>query len=234
VIAGRDVTVRRDGRAILDGVTLALRPGSFAVLAGPNGAGKSTLLAVLSGLLRPDFGRVDAPSPRAQKLAWLAQRESSAWDMTLAEVAALGRIPHGGADPERRVAAALAACGIRELAARRLSQVSGGEARRAMLARVLATGAEVLLLDEPTAALDPAQAFAVLALLRAEADAGRTVLAALHAPEAAVPYADRLLVLDRGRLVGDGTPEAVLPAAAAAYGVRLGPGLAMLPAAGGA
>ena len=234
MITARGITVRRGGRAMIDDVTLALQPGSFAVLAGPNGAGKSTLLAVLAGLLRPDIGTVDAPSPRAEKLAWLAQRESSAWDMTLAEVAMLGRIPHGGADPDRRVPAALAACGVGSLAGRRLSQVSGGEARRAMLARVLATGAEVLLLDEPTAALDPAQAFAVLALLRGQAASGRAVLAALHAPESAVPYADRLLVLDRGRLVADGPPDAALPAAAAAYGVRLGQGIALLPAEGSA
>jgi iron complex transport system ATP-binding protein len=234
MIAAASVTVRRGGRTILDQVTLSLSAGEFAVLAGPNGAGKSTLLATLAGLLRPDAGSVDAPTPRAERIAWLAQREASAWDMTVAEIAALGRIPHGGADPDRRVAAALDACGITTLAGRRMSQVSGGEARRALLARALATGADVLLLDEPTAALDPAHAFAVLRLLRAEAKAGRAVLAALHAPEMAAPFADRLLVLHHGRLVADGPPDAALPAAAAAYGVRLGAALAMLPAEGAA
>lgn len=229
MIAAHGILVRRGGRAILDSVTLVLRPGSFAVLAGPNGAGKSTLLAVLAGLVHPDAGHVDAPSPRAGKLAWLAQREGSAWDMTLREIVELGRIPHGGSDPEGQVAAALAACGVAALAGRRLSEVSGGEARRAMLARVLATGADVLLLDEPTAALDPAQAFAILAVLSAQAAAGRTVLAALHAPEAAVGYADRLVVLDRGQIRADGAPAAALAAAAGAYGVRLGQAPAMLP-----
>jgi iron complex transport system ATP-binding protein len=230
MIAARDVTLRRAGRIVLDQVSLELRAGTFAVLAGPNGAGKSTLLAVLAGLLRADAGSVEAPQPRASRIAWLAQRESSAWDMTAGELVALGRLPHGGADPEQRVAAALDACGIATLAARRLSSLSGGEARRALLARALAVGAEVLLLDEPTAALDPAQAFAVLGILRREARAGRAVLAALHTPELAVGHADRLLVLDQGRLVADGPPEATLPAAAAAYGVRLGQGAAMLPA----
>jgi iron complex transport system ATP-binding protein len=215
---------------VLDRVSLRLGSREFAALAGPNGAGKSTLLAVLAGVIAPASGQVPLPHPRAQKIAWLAQGAFSAWDMRVAEIAALGRLPHRGADPTNRVEAALAACGVAELAGRRMSEISGGEARRVLLARALATEAEVLLLDEPTAALDPAQAFAVLRLLRTEADRGRAVLAALHAPETALGVATRLLLLDRGRLVADGLPEAVLPAAAAAYGVRLGTGPAMLPA----
>jgi iron complex transport system ATP-binding protein len=231
MIEAREITVRRAGRMVLDRVSLSLGAGAFAVLAGPNGAGKSTLLAVLAGLLRADAGRVQAPAPLSSRIAWLAQRESSAWDMTAGELVALGRLPHGGADPDRRVAAALDACGIAALTSRRLSTMSGGEARRTLLARALAVGADVLLLDEPTAALDPAHAFAVLEILRREARAGRAVLAALHTPELALEHADRLLVLDQGRLVADGPPVATLPAAAAAYGLRLGHGPAMLPAA---
>lgn len=230
MIAARGLVLRRGGRAVVDGVDLDLRGGELAVLAGPNGAGKTSLLALLAGLARADAGTLALPDPRATRIAYLAQSATCAWDMTLRQLVALGRLPHGGADPGRRVEAALSACGIGGLAGRRLSQVSGGEARRAHLARALATGAEALLLDEPTAALDPAHAFAVLRLLRAEADAGRAVLAALHAPEAAIGFAHRLLVLERGRLVADGPPTAVLGAAAAAYGVRLGQGPAMLPA----
>lgn len=231
MIEAGNVSLRLGDRAVLEDVSVALRPGEFAVLAGPNGAGKSSLLSILAGLRAPDSGTVRLPQPRGQKVAWLAQGAASAWDLTVAELVALGRIPHGGADPEGRVPAALAACGIAQLAGRRLSAISGGEQRRAQLARALATGAEALLLDEPTAALDPAQAFAVLALLRAEAVAGRAVLAVLHAPEAAAPYAHRLLVLHQGRLVADGQPGAVLADAARAYGVRLGQAPAMLPAA---
>lgn len=229
MITARGITVSLGRTRVLDDVSLALHAGQFALLAGPNGAGKSTLLSVLAGLLHPDRGEVRCPMPRAERIAWLAQREGSAWDMTVREIAALGRLPHGGVDPDGRVAAALQRCGLDALAERRLSRLSGGEARRALLARALATGAELLLLDEPTAALDPAQAFGVLGLLRAEADGGRAVLAAVHAPEMAAAFADRLLVLDRGRLVADGPPMAVLERAAAAYGVRLGTGPAMLP-----
>lgn len=230
MITARGLVLHRGARAVVDGVDLVLRGGEFAVLAGPNGAGKSSLLLLLAGLLRPDAGSSQAPEPRARRVAFLAQSAACAWDMTLRQVASLGRVPHGGADPEARVAAALSACGVAELAGRLLSQVSGGEARRAHLARALATGADALLLDEPTAALDPAHAFAVLRLLRAEAESGRAVLAALHAPESAIGFAHRLLVLDQGRLVADGAPDAVLADAAAAYGVRLGHGPAMLPA----
>ena len=231
MIAAEAIAVRLGERAILDGVSLALHAGEFAVLAGPNGAGKSTLLEVLAGLRDADAGRVRLPRPPARKIAWLAQGAASAWDLTVAELVALGRIPHGGRDPEDRLPAALAACGITHLADRPLSRISGGEQRRAQLARVLATGAEALLLDEPTAALDPAQVFAVLSLLRNEAEAGRAVLAVLHAPEAALGYAHRLLVLHQGRLVADGRPELVLDEAARAYGVRLGQAPSMLPVA---
>jgi iron complex transport system ATP-binding protein len=221
VIAARAVSVMRGGRAVVDGVDLDLRAGQFAVLAGPNGAGKSTLLTALAGL-SPHEGRIDRPEPRARRIGFLAQQAASAWDITLAELAALGRLPHGNADPDGAVARALAACGVAELAARRLSEVSGGEARRAMLARVLATDPDLLLLDEPTAALDPAQAFAVLRLLRAQADKGRAVLAVLHDPPLAAPFATRMLVLRDGRLVADGPPAGTLAAAAEAYGVALG------------
>jgi iron complex transport system ATP-binding protein len=221
MITARAVSVVRGGRAVVDAVDLDLAAGTFAVLAGPNGAGKSSLLAALAGLA-PHEGRIDRPEPRATRIGFLAQQAASAWDITVRELAALGRLPHGNADPSGAVARALAACGVAHLAARRLSQISGGEARRAMLARVLATEPDLLLLDEPTAALDPAQAFAVLRLLRSEADRGRAVLAVLHDPPLAAAFATRLLVLRDGRLVADGPPATTLSAAADAYGVMLG------------
>lgn len=222
------LAVARGGRAVLHGIDLTLAPGEFVVLAGPNGAGKSTLLRALTGL-QPHTGSVVAPTPRATKIGYLAQGAASAWNLTLRQVAGLGRLPYHGADPGGAVDRALADCGLSQLADRPISSVSGGEARRAMLARVLATEPEVLLLDEPLADLDPAHAFAVLALLRRQADAGRLVVAVLHAPELAVRAATRLVVLHQGRLVADGAPEATLPAAARAYGVAFGPTQGFVP-----
>jgi iron complex transport system ATP-binding protein len=181
---------------------------------GPNGAGKSTLLLALAGLL-PGMARRD---PR--EVAWLEQGARAAWGMTVAEVAGLGRLPHGRDDGH--VARALAAAGIAGLASARVDRLSGGEARRAMLARVLATEARVLLLDEPTADLDPAAAEALMALLRRQAEAGAAVVVVLHAVDLAMRHAGRVVVMRGGAIVADGRPDEVLEAAAAAFGMLVG------------
>jgi iron complex transport system ATP-binding protein len=240
VIAAESIAVRLDGRAVLDGVSLAVAPGELVALVGPNGAGKSTLLRVLAGLASPDAGRVTldglplndlAPRVRARRIAWLEQGARAAWGMSVREIASLGRLPHGDA-AAAPVAAALAAVGLDHMADRRIDRLSGGEARRAMIARVLATAPEVLLLDEPCADLDPAQGFAVMRLLRAEAAKGRVVVVILHDLPLAARYADRMALLDSGRLVADAAPDSVMADALAGrvFGVRIGAGTTVLPA----
>ncbi len=216
--------LRLGGRAVLHDIAFAAASGEMVALCGPNGAGKTTLLRALAGLL-PETAAQD---PR--RVAYLPQGASCAWGLTVAEVAALGRIPHG----DRAVGpveAALAACGLDGLRHARIDRISGGEARRAMLARAFATEPEVFLLDEPTADLDPAAAHAMMALLRRTAAAGRCVVVVLHALDLALRYADRMIVLQGGRMVADAPPEQALPAAAAAFGLRYGvdPGLRLLP-----
>jgi iron complex transport system ATP-binding protein len=232
VIAAADIVVTREAGRVLDGVSLAVAAGSLVALAGPNGAGKTTLLAVLAGLLRPASGTVTlggaplaalARTDRARRIAWLEQGARAAWGLTVREVAALGRLPHGDAG-EAEVAAALSACGLEAFSARRVDTLSGGEARRAMLARVLATEADVLLLDEPTADLDPAQGFALMRLLRAEAARGRAVVAVLHDLSLAARVADRIVLLAEGRVAAEGAPAEVMTQGAAGrvFGVRIG------------
>src|SRR4029077_2983459 len=123
-----------------------------------------------------------------------------AWGLTVEQVAALGRIPHRDR-ADAPVTKALEICGIVGLRTARVDRISGGEARRAMLARAFATEPEVFLLDEPTADLDPAAAHAIMRLLRTTADAGRTVVMVLHALDLALRYADRVVLLVGGRLV---------------------------------
>ncbi len=209
-----DITVSRGRRVVLERISFAARPGELCAVVGPNGAGKSTLLLALAGLL-PGMPRRD---PR--EVAWLEQGARAAWAMTVAEVAALGRLPHG--HDTGAVARALEAAGIAALASSRVDRLSGGEARRAMLARVLATEAKVLLLDEPTSDLDPAAAEALMALLRRQAAAGAAVVVVLHAVELAMRHAGRAVVMQRGAIVADGAPGDVLAAAAAAFGMRVG------------
>ncbi len=207
--------VRLGGRTVLHGDPFRAGGGELVALVGPNGAGKSTLLRALAGLL-PGGRR---PDPRL--LAWLPQGARCAWGLTVAEIAALGRIPHGDADPAA-IDAAIAACGLVALRDTRIDRLSGGQQRRAMLARVLAGTPEVLLLDEPTADLDPAAAHEVMALLRARVADGACVVAVLHDLSLALHHATRLVVLAGGRIIADGLPQAALPAAAAAFGLPYG------------
>ena len=209
------LSIALGGRAVLHDVSLTVAPGELVALCGPNGAGKSTLLRALAGLL-PDTA---PPDPR--RVAWLAQGARSAWGLTVEQVAALGRIPHGDSQPGA-VTRALQLCGIEALRVARVDRISGGEARRAMLARVFATEPEVFLLDEPTADLDPAASHAIMRLLRATAEAGRAVVVVLHALELATRYAHRVVVLADGRLIADLPADQALPAVAATFGLRFG------------
>jgi iron complex transport system ATP-binding protein len=203
------------GRAVLRDVAFQATPGEFVAIAGPNGAGKTTLLKGLAGLLpgcHPDPGRT----------AYVPQGASCAWPMTIREVAGLGRILRPG-DSTGAVDKALASCGLLDLATRRIDQVSGGQARRAMLARALAAEPSILLLDEPVADLDPAAALDVMRLLATFAAGGGLVVAVLHALELATQFATRLVVLAEGRIIADGPVAQALPAAAHAFGMAVSP-----------
>ncbi len=226
-------TVCLGDRPVLHDIDLALAPGQLAALCGPNGAGKSTLLRALAGLLP------GTPPRDPRRVAYLPQGAGCAWGLTVAEVVALGRIPHRDAKPGTPggtetgpVTRALQACGLIGLRDARVDRISGGQARRAMLARAFATEPEVFLLDEPTADLDPAAAHEVMALLRdtahgasgdtAQGAPGRSVLVVMHALDLAMRYADRMVVLRQGRIVADAAPAEALPHAAAAFGLPFG------------
>jgi iron complex transport system ATP-binding protein len=208
------------GRRVVDGVALDLAAGQWTALVGPNGAGKSSLLALLAGLRPPDAGSVRlAGRPlagwtareRAQRLAWLSQQGEAEGEIAVADVVRLGRLPSqglfGAATPadEALVRAAMVETECLALAGRRLSALSGGERQRVLLARALAVGATVLLLDEPTTHLDAPHQCALVRSLAARARAGAAVIAVLHDLNLALA-ADRLLVMAAGRLVADGPP----------------------------
>ena len=209
-------TVTLGTRTILRDVTFAApRPGALTALCGPNGAGKTTLLRALAGLL-PHTSR---PDPTL--VVYLPQSARSAWGLTVRQVAELGRIPHGDRRTEP-VDRALHLCGVEALRDTRIDRISGGEMRRAMLARAFATEPEVFLLDEPTADLDPAAAHDVMGLLRRTADAGTAVVVVLHAIDLALRYADRVVLLRDGRIEADLPANQALPKAAALFGLPYG------------
>ena len=202
----------------LAAVTAAFQPGTITAICGPNGAGKSSLLQIMTGLLRPDSGEILLgtqpltalhPRERAQRIGYLPQNGEVAWDVPVRTLVALGRLPFGDMHPAP-IDAALAALDLDHLAARSVSQLSGGERARALLARVLAGEPEWILADEPLAALDLAHQMQLLTRLRAIADKGTGVVLVLHDLALAMNHADRVIVLDAGSLVASGAPPEAL------------------------
>ena len=225
-LAAEGLGVTLGGRAVLDGVTVALRPGEVTAVLGPNGAGKSTLLACLAGLRRPDRGLarldgapvLDRPArARARVVAYLEQTPEIAWAVDVRTLVGLGRIPFTGArgpgaEDRGAVDAAMARTGVTAFADRLVTTLSGGERARVLLARALAGEPRWLLADEPLAGLDPGHAFDACDLFRAVAAGGAGVVLTLHDLPLAARVADRVLVLADGRLVADGDPaEALTP-----------------------
>jgi iron complex transport system ATP-binding protein len=206
---------------VLHDVSVQFESGRWTSIVGPNGAGKSTLLKVLAGVLQPvqDGGRVElfgetmskiAPRVRANKLAWLGQNEASADDLTVFDVAMLGRLPHQAwlAAPNQAdlaaVEQALRSTQAWEWRGRALGQLSGGERQRVLLARALAVQADVLLMDEPLANLDPPHQSDWLVLMRQLVADGKTVVSVLHETTMAL-QADDMLIMAAGRVTHFGT-----------------------------
>lgn len=223
LITATDVGVDLDGATVLDEVTLEVLPGEVLVLVGPNGAGKSTLLGVLSGERRPSRGTVtlggrELGDIRHAELARLrsvlTQENAVSFPFRVAEVVAMGRSPWArtieGRDDVTAVAEAMREADIEHLAARRYTQLSGGEKARVSLARVLAQRTPTIFLDEPTASLDLRHQEDVMRIARRLADEGRAVVVVLHDLSLASAYADRLALISGGRLEAIGAPAEVL------------------------
>ena len=224
----REVDVELGARSVLRGVTASVDSGELVVIVGPNGAGKSTLLRTLAGLVPPARGTVRAfghdPSRAdrrvvARELAYLPQQYELAFPFIVEEVVLLGRYSRqrglGLASDDDLAAArqAMAACDVEALAQRRFDELSGGEARRVILAQALCQGARCLLLDEPTTGLDPAHARHVLQLLRAQCDAGAAAVVVTHDLDLALRHGKTLWLVHGGGIAARGAPAEVLVSA---------------------
>ena len=223
VASARGVTLSRGGRKLLDDVSLELHAGEVLALLGPNGAGKSTLLGVLSGDTAPDGGDVEFRGrpisewtlpELARRRSVLLQDNQIMFPFTVHQVVEMGRAPWRRTpledDDNEAIAEAIAAADIAHLGNRRVPSLSGGERARVGFARVIAGRTGVLMLDEPTAALDLGHQETLLQLTRERAAAGDAVLVVLHDLNLAAGHADRIVMLHGGRIAADGSPREVL------------------------
>ena len=223
-LATTNLRVRLGGRAVVDGVTVALRPSEVTAVVGPNGAGKSTFMTCLAGLRRPDEGEVSLGGEalsklkareRARRLGFLPQTPEIAWRLDVETLVSLGRTPHAGSFGQgpRDAAAivrALQAADLDGFARRDVASLSGGERGRVLIARALAGEPQWLLADEPLTGLDLGHQLDVSTLFRQFAAAGGGVVVTVHDLGFAARAADRVLVMAEGRVLSDGPPEQAL------------------------
>jgi iron complex transport system ATP-binding protein len=243
VVSGLSVLL--GGRKVVDDVTFTAPARAVTVLLGPNGAGKSTIVRAAAGLVAhtgdiqlgsAEGGRATAAlqgKARARAIAYVPQVSALQAAMPVREVVAQGRFPHrtGGLHhrlrpvDEEAITAAMRRAEVDILADRPFNQLSHGERRRVLVARALATGAKILLLDEPTAALDVGHALALLAVLRDVADQGATVVLVLHQLQEAAAIADHAILLSAGRITHQGSVEQVIAPGPirSVYGVEMVP-----------
>lgn len=219
-----------DGNNILQKVDVSIHAGEFVGLIGPNGAGKSSLLRVMAGLHNAQSGSIeltqnqqspqvlrDIPAQqRAQLLAYLPQHEIPAWPLQVEHLVGLGRAPWHkpmsgkSAQDRQAIERALTLTELLPLRQRTVTTLSGGELQRVLLARVFAGEPNIILADEPIAALDPYHQLHMMELLAEHAQQGGSVFAALHDLSMAARFCSRLILLHHGKVVADGNPIAVL------------------------
>jgi iron complex transport system ATP-binding protein len=226
-IAANGLVVRYTGLDVpaLDDVSIDVEPGTLYAVLGPNGSGKSSLMRALLGITPLSGGAVtldgrslDAWSrkERARTVGAVPQSESIAFPLTTREMVAMGRYPHlaalagEGTRDRAAIMEAIEACDVGELAERDVATLSGGEFQRARIARALAQEPRALVLDEPTASLDIRHEMGILELLRTSADAGMTVVLITHGLDTAAQFADRMLLLSRGRVAAEGPPSDII------------------------
>ena len=239
-LSAQQVSFARDGNRILDNADATLSSGELVGLIGPNGAGKSSLLRMMAGLQQPDSGQIylssnnlttsDSSSKsdskkllndfsgreRAQLLAYLPQQETPAWPLQVEHLVGLGRAPWhkpmSGKSPrdKQAIERALDITELQSLRQRIVTTLSGGELQRTLLARVFAGEPQIILADEPIAALDPYHQLHMMELLAEHAQQGGSVLTALHDLSLAARFCSRLILLHNGKIVADGQPIHVL------------------------
>ena len=208
------LSVFRGDCPVVDNVTLALEPGDFLGLIGPNGAGKPTLMRAALGILEHEGSSsltALSQSDRAKQAAWLPQIREIAWGLSVRDLVGLGRLPFGPIQKnDAHVEAEIIKMDLGAFSDRIATQLSGGEQARVLIARALAQDTPILMADEPTASLDPANQISTLKIFSDLAQDGKGIMSSIHDLGLAARYCTKLALLDRGKLVAFGSADEVL------------------------
>ncbi|MDG2048196.1 MAG: ABC transporter ATP-binding protein [Halioglobus sp.] len=224
-LCAQNISCQIAGKMILSGCEMSLCSGEMIGMIGPNGAGKSSFIKILAGINIPDTGKVfldeqpllkKSPKQLAKIIAYLAQGATTHWPLSVRKLVELGRLPHQ--NPWGALARydqtiiddAMAQAEVTELADRIITTLSGGEKLRALIARLFATQPEIILADEPIAALDPYHQLHTMELFRQHCDCGGSAVVVLHDLDMAARFCDRLLLMNEGRCLYSDTPKNVL------------------------
>ncbi len=220
-----DLTVKVGKKTLVDQASLTVARGEIVGLIGPNGAGKTSLMRATVGVMDAQSGRVSVEgddltsmqaSERAKKISYLPQGAKAHWPLKVDRLIALGRLPHLGPwqdmqeDDDAQVIAAMEATDCLHLKDRLVTQLSGGERALVLLARAVAVGAPYMMVDEPTASLDPYHQLQVMDLLKGICQRGAGVLVTLHDLSLAARFCDRILLMKEGSLIAEGPASEVL------------------------
>lgn len=230
------ISVSVEAKSLVNNITLTVPNGQLSGLIGPNGAGKTTLMRAMAHIIDYDGAMwlhdlaldMMAPEIRAKNIAYMPQGNHIHWPMTVENIVALGRYPHGQTGPEAMDMAhsILTELGISHLKDRTVTSLSGGERSLTLLARTLCVGADTILVDEPTSSLDPKHQLIVMGILKAQAKAGKTVIIIMHDLMLAQRFCDHLILMNNGGYVTSGTSSQVLSDQNLkdVYGIKYGQG----------
>ena len=219
----RNATLTKGNKQIVENASFSYGSNEFVALLGANGAGKTSLIRGVLGLEKLDKGTANvdgtlisslSAKQKAQKIAYLPQTRSLAWPVSVRQVVTLGRYSFGAgklqSSDQQAVDEALHKCALDELSERKTSTLSGGEMARVHCARMLASGANLIVADEPTLSLDPYHQFQIMNIFLEFVSKGGGVLVVIHDVQMAAKYASRLIWMKNGRIVGDGSIQDTL------------------------
>ncbi len=214
VLALHQVCKSYSGASVINGVSLTVNRGEIFGLLGPNGAGKTTLMKLIAGLSRPDAGSVTLAAAASREarnrfVGLVPQESNLERELTVAEALLVYARLFGVTSPRQRVEAIMRQFDLLPLQAKKVGYLSGGMARRALIARALLPEPQLLLLDEPTVGLDPDVRQEIWRIVRELADAGKTVVMTTHYMEEADALCRRIALLKAGRIAAEGTPESL-------------------------